>query len=390
MKRIYSIILIISFVFYSCSGSKEQGEEISRQKITERKEAVRGVWLTNVDSDALFSKAKTIEAVKLCEEVGINTIYVVVWNKAMTLYPSKIMKEFTGVEIDTNVEKGYDPLKTLIEEAHKRDIKVIAWFEFGFAAAYQKKGEILLEKKPQWKAIDKNGKLVVKNGFKWMNGFLPEVQDFLMSLIMEVVKNYDVDGIQGDDRLPAMPSESGYDEYTVSLYEKEFGRKPPEDHYDKDWLQWRANILNEFAKRIYEETKKVKPNLIVSMAPSIYPWSLEEYLQDWPTWIKNGNVDLLCPQVYRYEFEKYKETFEEIVTKQLPSDFLIRFSPGILLKVGDYYPTEEYLMQMINLNRQYGVYGESFFFYEGIKKFKDLFKTKIYPEKYYFPKVIQN
>ena len=36
------------------------------------------------------------------------------------------------------------------------------------------------------------------------------------------------------------------------------------------------------------------------MAPSIYPWSEEEYLQDWPTWMQKGYVDLVCPQVYRY------------------------------------------------------------------------------------------
>lgn len=34
-------------------------------------------------------------------------------------------------------------------------------------------------------------------------------------------KKYRVDGIQGDDRLPAMPAEGGYDAYSVSLYKKE-------------------------------------------------------------------------------------------------------------------------------------------------------------------------
>jgi len=379
------IFLLISFFILSYSFSKE----IQKTENQTFKEAVRGVWLTNVDSDALFTKEKLIEAVNLCDQIGINAIYVVVWNKAMTLYPSKIMKEFTGIEIDTNVKKGFDPLKTLIEEARKKGIKVIAWFEFGFSSSYQQNGGILLQKKPHWKAIDNEGKLVVKNGFEWMNGFHPEVQDFIISLILEVITNYDVDGIQGDDRLPAMPCESGYDEYTISLYEKEFGKKPPEDKYDKEWIKWRADILNNFMKRIYNEVKNVKPDLIVSMAPSIYPWSLEEYLQDWPTWVKNGNVDLLCPQVYRYEFDNYKESLDEILKNQLPENYKIKFSPGILLKVGNYYPSEEYLLQMIEENRRNGIYGESFFFFEGLKKFKELFKTKIYPEKFSFPKEIK-
>jgi len=137
------IFLLISFFILSYSFSKE----IQKTENQTFKEAVRGVWLTNVDSDALFTKEKLIEAVNLCDEIGINAIYVVVWNKAMTLYPSKIMKEFTGIEIDTNVKKGFDPLKTLIEEARKKGIKVIAWFEFGFSSSYQQNGGILLQKK---------------------------------------------------------------------------------------------------------------------------------------------------------------------------------------------------------------------------------------------------
>jgi len=65
-----------------------------------------------------------------------------------------------------------------------------------------------------------------------MNGFDPEVQDFILSLIMEVVEKYDIEGIQGDDRLPAMPSLAGYDNYTSSLYNQKFGIAPPQNYND--------------------------------------------------------------------------------------------------------------------------------------------------------------
>ena len=94
-----------------------------------------------------------------------------------------------------------------------------------------------MEKKPNWKAMDNAGNLVVKNGFDWLNGFDPEVQDFMRDLFVEVVKNYEVDGVQGDDRLPAMPSIAGYEPYTVDLYKKENeGRDPPSYSRDKDWI----------------------------------------------------------------------------------------------------------------------------------------------------------
>ena len=57
---------------------------------------------------------------------------------------------------------------------------------------------------------------MTKNKFQWMNAFHPEVQDFMLDLISEILFSYPtIDGIQGDDRLPALPSTAGYDEYTI-------------------------------------------------------------------------------------------------------------------------------------------------------------------------------
>ncbi|MFZ4621903.1 MAG: glycoside hydrolase family 10 protein, partial [Bacteroidota bacterium] len=292
--------------------------------------AIRGVWLTNVDSKALNSKKNIDAAVDHCAKVGINTIFVVTWNKAMTTYPSPIAKSLTGIEIDT-LFRGRDPLKELIESAHRRNIKVIAWFEFGFSTSFKQQGGRIIEVRPDWAALNNERHLVVKNGFDWMNGFNPEVQDFMLKLIMEVVKNYDVDGIQGDDRLPAMPSESGYDAYTVGLYKQQHnGAEPPHDFKDPAWIQWRADLLNRYMERIHAAVKAEKPAMIIAMSPSVYPWSKEEYLQDWPTWVNKGYVDQVIPQIYRYSLDRYIETIDEMLTTQIDKDKLDRVTPGIL------------------------------------------------------------
>lgn len=94
-----------------------------------------------------------------------------------------------------------------------------AWFEFGFSASYDGNPDSgILKKFPQWAALNQLGQPVVKNGFHWMNAFLPEVQDFLTSLFLEVAENYQVAGVQGDDRFPANPVEAGYDDYTSRLF----------------------------------------------------------------------------------------------------------------------------------------------------------------------------
>jgi uncharacterized lipoprotein YddW (UPF0748 family) len=351
--------------------------------------AVRGVWLTNVDSDVLKSRENIKEAINLCSELGINTIFTVVWNKGFTLYPSKVMKDEFGIEIDTAIS-GRDPLKEVIEEAHKKKIKVIAWFEFGFASSFKIGGGHLLTAKPDWASKDFSGNLTTKNGFEWMNAFNPEVQNFILALISEVVRNYDVDGIQGDDRLPALPSNGGYDEYTVEQYKKEHsGNNPPEDYKNHEWVKWRADKLTEFCGKIHQTVKAINPNCIVSMSPSIYPWSKEEYLQDWPEWVKRGYVDLLCPQLYRYTIEEYKKVLSESYTKHLPKGYKHIFYPGVLIKVGGYFPKSDFLLQMIEANRELGIEGEVFFFYEGIKKYPDLFKNTIYRERADFPHLLK-
>ncbi len=373
MKKL--LFFILPLMLLACQPVQKETEK--QKFVVGYNEPVRGVWLTNVASDAMYSTENVVEAVRKCQELGLNTIFVVTWNKAMTMYRSQIMKEFTGFEIDPALDPentGRDPLQEVIDEARKYGIKVIAWFEFGFSSSYQENGGILLQLKPHWASLDVHGNLTTKNGFEWMNALDPEVQDFMLSLILEVVNNYDVDGIQGDDRLPAMPSEGGYNPGVIEAYKQDnFGQAPPDYHKDFNWVQWRAEILNDFMKRIYREVKAADPNCIVSMSPSVFPWAKEEYLQDWPTWVNFGYVDMVVPQVYRYDPAAYTRTLEATVNYVIPEKRYMLY-PGTLIRVGDYQPSREFFTFMIEENRRLGMHGEVHFYYEGLERYGDLLK----------------
>ncbi|MEH2086493.1 glycoside hydrolase family 10 protein [Nostoc sp.] len=327
----------------------------------------RGIWLTTTDSKVLRSKERIAEAMDFLAETGFNVVFPVVWNKAVTLYPSQIMQQTFGVEIDP-MSLGRDPLEEVVVEARRVGLKVIPWFEYGFASSYNLNGGVLLQKKPEWAARDRNGNLLKKNGFEWLNALDAQVQEFLLSLVLEVVKNYDVDGVQGDDRLPALPSEGGYDRGTVTRYRQEFDRNPPQNAKDKQWLQWRADILTEFLARLYREVKVVNPNLLVAIAPNIYNWAFQEYLQDSPAWLKRGIVDMIQPQIYRRDFRSYAAIADKLVNQQFTNATLPKLAPAILMKLGSYCISPEYLVQAIEYNRQLGIQGEVFFFYEGLRE----------------------
>ena len=348
-------------------------QSVGRQAVEVREEGVietRGVWLTTTDSKVFSSKQTIAEAMNFLAETGFNVVFPVVWNSAATLYPSQVMRENFGLEIDSRFV-GRDPLGELIVEAKRVGLAVIPWFEYGFASSFNQDGGRLLAKKPEWTARDASGKLLKKNNFEWMNALDGEVQEFVLSLVLEVAKNYDITGIQGDDRLPALPSEGSYDSKTIERYVRQFNQNPPQNPKDAQWLQWRADLLTDFLTRLYRELIAINPNLVISMAPSVYPWGLQEYLQDAQAWIDRGLVDLIHPQLYRRDFEGYKLLVDRLVSQQFTPLQLSSLAPGILLKVGSYRMSADLLLQTIQYNRDRGIPGEVFFFYEGLREDND-------------------
>lgn len=350
---------------------KARGAAVDTVELTvQAPAALRGVWMANVDSDVFESRENIAEAMKFLDEHNFNVVFPVVWNNAATLFPSDVLEDLIGRRIDP-AYKGRDPLQEVVEEAHKHGIAVIPWFEFGFSSSYNAGGGPIIARKPGWKLINKNGNLVTKNGFDWMNPYHPEVREFMLSLIMEVVNEYDIEGIQGDDRLPASPVEGGYSDTTKALYREDHGgENPPRDIDDPEWMQWRADILGAFGERVYDEVKAVDENLIVSWAPSPYPFGYNEYLQDYPAWIDGGYTDLVHPQLYRRDPAPYEQLLISQSADALGWDpsKIIGFSPGMLMKVGDYLVSPEDLKAMIAANREHGYDGEVFFFYEGLRK----------------------
>jgi uncharacterized lipoprotein YddW (UPF0748 family) len=365
----FMLSLCIVWLLNSCTNPTINKKSELEEQLSQ---PLRGVWLTNIDSDILFDSQKTKEALVSIKKAGFNTVYPVVWNDGYTLHPSEIMVQTFGEEFrqDTVFRSlELDPLQNVIDHAKPLGLVVIPWFEFGFSSSYQQDGGHILAAKPEWAARDKQGNILTKNGFEWMNAIHPEVQDFLLDLVTEVLVNYEVAGIQGDDRLPAMPSEGGYSSYTQELYKLQTGLMVPDDPKETKFLDWKADQLSLFAGRLFETVKSYNTDVIVSMAPSVYPWSKEQYLQDWPQWLADGSLDELIPQNYRWDIESYELTLEELVTSYKAAkqpNASVRFATGIIIKAGDLFNDYSYVKEAIDINRKNGVQGEVYFFYEGL------------------------
>jgi len=375
------------------------------------KTAVRGVWVPDPQyTDVLKSYRNVVNFVSLLDTLNFNSVFVVSYALNKTLYPSRVLMKNTNYKsIDStsllfpylqNYNKPLksptgDPVRDLIDEAHKRDIKVFFWYEFGFMADIKPVSPLnnpILAKHPQWQGIGNDGKPAnYNNGDFYFNSFDPKVQKYILDLISEGIKKYpDVDGIQGDDRLPAACINSGYDKVTVKQYRKEHrGKLPPQDFRDSAWVRWRLDILNQFGKRLYQQVKKQNPEVMVSFSPNPYPWSRDNLMQEWPQWVKSGICNVLAVQCYRRDSLAYENAVKEAikyiniskVEKQI-------FSPGVLLMVSGKISNVSQVKKQILINQRLGTDGEVLFYNEALNQdsVKKMFR-EVYQHKIKFPTI---
>jgi uncharacterized lipoprotein YddW (UPF0748 family) len=82
---------------------------------------LRGVWLTNIDSDVLFEHHRLTKALQRLRELNFNTVYPTVWNWGYTLYPSPVAKQVIERSLDpTPGLQGRDILKEIVKQGHQK------------------------------------------------------------------------------------------------------------------------------------------------------------------------------------------------------------------------------------------------------------------------------
>jgi len=325
---------------------------------------LRGVWIAAANTDVFESRASIADAMDFLARHHVNVVFPDVWYRGVTLHPSALLERTFGVRQDPRFA-GRDPLAEILVEAHRRGIEVMPWFEYGFAASNTAVPTTILAKKPAWAARDRDGGVATKNAFSWMNALDPAVQAFVAGLMLEVARTYDVDGVQGDDRLPALPSIAGYDTATSELWRKERRLSPPAPE-DPQWVSWRAGKLTEFLARLAADVRGVREGVLFSSSPSPFPFGLDEYLQDSRTWIDRGLVDLFHPQCYRRDFVNYAKIADEQFAL-LPAGARLIYAPGILIQSGAWLIEPEELVKMVVYGRERGYGGEVLFHYAGLR-----------------------
>jgi uncharacterized lipoprotein YddW (UPF0748 family) len=326
------------------------------------RQEIRGVWMTNNDFNTLRERDKVQEAVNHLRRLNFNTIYPVVWNSGYVMYPSAIAQRAGIQPFVMRGTEGQDILADLINQSHRKGLLVIPWFEFGFMAPPTSE---LAVNHPEWLTRKRNGSetsMSAAGEVVWLNPFHPQVQQLIRNLVLEIVTQYDADGIQFDDHM-SLPHEFGYDKYTVNLYTQETKKPPPSNPQDPAWVKWRADKITAFMVQLNQAVKARKPNAIFSVSPNYYDFAYKFHLQDWLTWIREGIVDELIVQVYRPNLQSFIAKIERPEIQE--AQRTIPTGIGIMTGLRNNPVPMQQIKSQVRATRERGL-GVSFFYYESL------------------------
>ena len=196
------------------------------------------------------------------------------------------------------VSPGYDPLAFAISEAHARGIELHAWFN-PFRAATSVKGLFspnhVTQTHPEW--VRRYG------GQLWLDPGEPKARQYVLDVILDVVKRYDIDGVHIDDYFYPYPK-AGVD-FPDGATWRSSGAPGAQSHAD-----WRRENINSFVAGLYHQVKAEKLALRVGISPfGIWrphvPETIEAQLDafsqlfaDSRLWLQKGWCDYLAPQLY--------------------------------------------------------------------------------------------
>ncbi|MBE3582706.1 MAG: family 10 glycosylhydrolase [Limnochordaceae bacterium] len=287
------------------AGLANQAATVARQAQSltweSRPVEVRAVW---VDRAALLAGPQaTRELLDRMASLGINLIFPEMVQKGAAAFPSAVAPRD---EAYTAAWGDVDPLAFLVQEGHARGMQVVPWV-WVFAAGYEHQFGPIMQQHPEWADLARDGSPFSPTqwGTAWLNPTLPQVQEYLTNLMLEIVTRYEVDGLQFDyiryNEESHIPF--GYAPSSLARFQEETGLDartltPGSAGYDR-WNQWREQNITSFLRQLSSRLRAARPGLLLSAAVVPDPAAaLRETHQNWPRWLREGLLDFVATMNY--------------------------------------------------------------------------------------------
>lgn len=290
------------------------------------KRELRGVWIAtvrNIDwpsngiTDPAAQQKELLEILDEHQKTGINSIYLQVRPSADAFYGRgrELWSQFLTGKQGVVPDPYWDPLDFAITEAHKRGMELHAWLN-----PYRASNDLIdsntsvnhiKRKHPEW--FFDYGKQ------SYFNPGLPQVRNYITDIVMNVVRNYDVDGIHFDDYFYPYPEKKSLpDSLTFAKYGQEF----------TSIHEWRRNNVDILIRDLSDSIHAAKRYVKFGVSPYAIWRNRADVLEGSETsgnitlfhslyadarkWTKNGWLDYVVPQIY-FPFNYKVAAFEKLM-----------------------------------------------------------------------------
>ncbi len=280
---------------------------------------IKAVWISYIDfADILTKKSESAfrtnfeNVCKNAVSFGLNTLVCQIRAFGDAAYPSEY---FAWSQMAAGVGKnpGYDPLKIMVELAHKYNLSFHAWINpfRTFLDTQISSVPAAATFKKWYNDSGKKGRYIVKVGTRWYyNPGEPEVRKLILNGVNEILNNYSVDGIHFDDYFYPT-TDASFDSATFSQYGG-----------GKTLADFRRSSVSTLVKSVYDAVKSKNSNMVFGISPDAnVDNDMNKLYADVKLWCStNGYIDYICPQdYYNYvsestSFTKALNTWNSMVT----------------------------------------------------------------------------
>lgn len=359
-------------------------------------EEVRALWVVRT---TLTSPEKISTLVRKAKDNGFNTLIVQVRGRGDAYYRSR--REPRPIELQDQ-PTTFDPLALTLSEAKQVGLKVHAWINTSLLAnldSLPTDPNHVYNKRPEWLAVPRpvaaelykvspddpryRARIVEwsKANREELEGVYtgpanPKVRQHIYDIWMDILKNYDVDGLHFDYVRLASP-DFDYSRTSLERFRKwlepkisspdrrqlrEASKKNPlaaPDAYAAQFGDFQREQITMLVERIYRGVKQRKPHVMVSAA--VFANDENAYtrrFQDWRRWLSLGILDVACPMAYSIDTAVFRKQIE-IATSSARSA-----GKNVWAGIGAYRIPVESTVEKINVARGLGADGIILFSYD--------------------------
>ena len=290
-------------------------------------------------------------------EAGVNMILPNMAWAGVAHYSSKVLPQSK-----TFTQYG-DQLAQCVAAARKYGLEVHVW-KITWNLEGAPKGFVEKMRKDGRTQVSASGKPL-----NWLCPSHPKNVQLELESILEIVTNYDVDGIHLDYiRYPgshACYCEACRKRFVLATRQQmdvwPAAVLPNTGKYGDRYIEWRSQQITRLVRLLHKRLREANPNIELSVAVfGGYPACVTSIGQDWIAWAKADYVDFVCPMNYTEDTNYFTQLLVDQIAL-MPKDVAIY--PGIGATATNSLLTPDAVVEQIYLSRSLGASGWTIFDY---------------------------